>query len=135
MKAIRDNILKTLLYYDIFSHPLNGDEIFTFLPENSVAKENVYKRLYKEQYSRKMWKAAWIATHVIKLFPFVRAVMVTGSLSKNSSDKSSDLDFMIITAPGRLWIARTLLMLFKKIFLFNSYKYFCINYFVTTDNL
>ncbi|HJY62651.1 MAG TPA: hypothetical protein VJ455_00735 [Ignavibacteria bacterium] len=166
MKAIRDNILKTLLYYDIFSHPLNGDEIFTFLPENSVAKEtvydvlkksakesdnkfgecggyyyikpntdNVYKRLYKEQYSRKMWKAAWIATHVIKLFPFVRAVMVTGSLSKNSSDKSSDLDFMIITAPGRLWIARTLLMLFKKIFLFNSYKYFCINYYVTTDNL
>ncbi len=166
MGAIKDNILKTLLYYDIFSHPLKDDEIFTFLPENSVAKEtvydvlkksagepdnkfgetdgyyyikpnteNVYKRLHKEQYSRKMWKAAWMATHVIKRFPFVRAVMVTGSLSKNSSDKTSDLDFMIITSPGRLWIARTLLMLFKKIFLFNSYKYFCINYCITTDNL
>jgi len=166
LKAIKDNILKTLLYYDIFSHPLKDDEIFTFLPENSVAKETVYdvlkksaketenqfaendgyyyvkpndsyiiKRITKERYSKKMWKAAGIVTHIIKRFPFIRAVMVTGSLSKNSSDKTSDLDFMVITSPGRLWIARTLLMLFKKIFLFNSYKYFCVNYFVTTNSL
>jgi hypothetical protein len=42
---------------------------------------------------------------------------------------------MVITSEGRLWIARTLLMLFKKIFLFNSYKYFCINYFITEKHL
>jgi predicted nucleotidyltransferase len=96
---------------------------------------NIDKRLEREKYSGRIWKAAWLVTHFIKRFPFVRAVMVTGSLSKNSSDRTSDLDFMIITAPGRLWIARTLLMLFKKIFLLNSYKYFCINYYVTEDNL
>jgi hypothetical protein len=61
--------------------------------------------------------------------------MVTGTLSKNSSDKSSDLDFFLITAPGRLWITRTLLMLFKKIFLLNSKKYFCINYCMSEDSL
>lgn len=166
MDTIKNNILKTLLYYDIFSHPLKDEEIYTFLPENSVPKEEVFsilkqstgeienkfgeyegyyyikpndsyigKRLYKEKYSKKAWKIAGLMTHIIKRFPFIRAVMVTGSLSKNSSDKSSDLDFMLITQPNRLWIARTLLMLFKKIFLLNKYKYFCINYYVTTENL
>jgi hypothetical protein len=165
-KYIKDNIMRTLLYYDIFNHPLKEDELYTLLPFNSVPKsdilsliytcsleeensfaskdgfvyvkpkeKNIKLRLEKERYSRKMWKIARIVTHIIKRFPFVRCILVTGSLSKNSSDKSGDLDFMVITKHGRLWITRTLLMLFKKIFLFNSYKYFCINYFISEDKL
>ena len=160
------NILKTLLYYDIFSHPLKPDEVFSFLPQNSVslddikqnlvtlagssespvaekdgyyyikpAEDCVNSRVEKENYSLKMWKQAAMVTHIIKRFPFIRAVMISGSLSKNSSSRESDLDFMVITENDRLWISRTMLMLFKKIFLFNSYKYFCINYFVTISNL
>ncbi len=166
MEELKKNILKTLLYYDIFSHPLKPDEIFSFLPRNSITKqdvakylhetasgglapfaekdgyyyikpsvENVNNRITKENYSQKMWKRAALVTHIIKRFPFVRAVMVTGSLSKNSSDRKSDLDFMIITANNRLWIARTMLMLFKKIFFLNSYKFFCLNYYITEGNL
>lgn len=166
MEELKKNITKTLLYYDIFSHPLKPEEIFSFLPRNSIAKqevtdflkkaaesktapfaekdgyyyikpaeENVSRRIEKENYSLKMWKRAALVTHLIKRFPFVRAVFVTGSLSKNSSDPTSDLDFMLITAKNRLWISRTLLMLFKKIFFLNSYKFFCINYFITEDNL
>jgi len=99
------------------------------------SKENVNKRIEKEKYSLKMWKRAAQVTHLIKRFPFVRAVFVTGSLSKNSSDHTSDLDFMLITAKNRLWISRSMLMLFKKIFFLNSYKFFCINYYITEDNL
>ena len=163
---INQNILKTLLYYDIFKHPLKKDEIFTFSPKNNVTKSEIFKvvddlsgndiskfsqkdgyiyikpnvdyienRLKKEEYSAKMWKIVRYVVHIIKRFPFVRAIMVTGSLSKNSSSKESDLDFMVITKKNRLWITRTLLMLFKKIFLFNSYKYFCINYFITEDSM
>jgi len=163
---IKDNIMRTLLYYDIFNHPLKEDELYTLLPFNSIPKsdiiglinefsaegksnfgakdgyvyikpkeDNIGLRKEKEKYSRKMWVFARIVTHIIKRFPFIRCVLVTGSLSKNSSDKAADLDFMVITAPGRLWIARTLLMLFKKIFLLNSYKYFCVNYFISEDKL
>jgi predicted nucleotidyltransferase len=166
MEELKKNITKTLLYYDIFSHPLKPEEIFSFLPRNSIAKhdvvnflkeaaqnetapfaekdgyyfikpgeQNISRRLEKENYSLKMWKQAAMITHIIKRFPFVRAVLVTGSLSKNSSDPTSDLDFMLVTAKNRLWIARTLLMLFKKIFFLNSYKFFCINYYITEDNL
>lgn len=166
MESLKNEILRTLLYYDIFSHPLTEDEIFSFLSRNSISKEvfvnhlrefsesegsafarkdgyyfvkpgaeNIKRRLEKESYSKKMWRSASFVTHIIKRFPFVRAVMVSGSLSKNSSDKKSDLDFLVITANNRLWISRSLLMLFKKIFLFNSYKFFCINYFITESNL
>lgn len=161
---LNNSIVKALLYYDIFSHPLNSDEIFSFLPQNSVTREEVNEylklsardsvfgekddyyyikpaaghvesRAERERYSKRLWKITGFMAHVIKRFPFVRSVMITGSLSKNSSDITSDIDYMVITAPKRLWIARTMLMLFKKIFLLNSKKYFCLNYFVTENNL
>ena len=71
----------------------------------------------------------------ISKFPFVRAVMASGSLSKDYMDEHSDLDFFVITKPNRLWIARMLLTLYKKIFLFNSHKNFCINYYVDEEHL
>ncbi len=79
-----------------------------------------------------------LARHIARFigaFPFIRGVFVSGSLSKSCMKPDSDLDFFLITAPGRLWLARTLLVLFKKIFLFNSHKYFCVNYFIDTEHL
>jgi hypothetical protein len=61
--------------------------------------------------------------------------MASGSLSKGYMDENSDLDFFVVTAPNRLWIARTLLVMYKRIFLFNSHKHFCVNYFVDTKHL
>jgi len=165
-RELEKNILRVLLYFDIFSHPLKPEEIYIFLPQNSITLPEFVKQLNiiagnkesqikqkdgyyfsgdnyhysairseRETYSRRHWKMARIMTHIIKRFPFVRAVFITGSLSKNSSSKASDIDFMIVTQKNRLWVARTMLMTFKKIFLFNKYKYFCINYSITEDNL
>lgn len=72
---------------------------------------------------------------LISSFPFVRAVMISGSLSKGYMDEKSDFDFFIVTEKERLWIARTLLVMYKRIFLFNSHKYFCVNYFVDSAHL
>jgi hypothetical protein len=169
MDNLKENILRTLLYYDIFQHPLNSDEIFKLLPQNSISKQDLENSLnefaninsgsdalvyfkdgyyfvgnnasyinlrnQREIFSKKCWRIARLVTQIIKKFPFVRAVFITGTLSKNSSLPDSDLDFMVVTKANRLWICRTLLMLFKKIFLFNSHKYFCINYFISEDSL
>ena len=68
-------------------------------------------------------------------FPYVEAVGISGSLSKQYYDNESDIDFFVITKPNKLWICRTLLMLYKKIFLLNSRKYFCVNYFVSSNQM
>ncbi len=95
----------------------------------------VDRRLQMEQHARKMWQIARCMVHVIKRFPFVRAIFISGDLSKNVTDKNSDIDFFIVTDNQRLWICRCFLVLFKKIFLFNSKKFFCINYYVSLDHL
>lgn len=155
-------VLRALLYYDIWEYPLTLEELHAFLPvrvteEHEIALAiapagegiqecNGYysvrssalvvnRRLRREHHARWMWKAARLATHVIKRFPFVRGVFVSGDLSKNATGPGSDIDFFILTEPGRLWISRTLLILFKKLFLLNSKKFFCLNYFASSDNL
>jgi predicted nucleotidyltransferase len=165
-KLIKENILKVLLYYHIFKHPLTLDEIYTFYPDADITRQNledtlqslvsdngniigeqggfyfispysdyVSDRLSKETISLKIWKIAQLITVFIKVLPFVRGVFITGSLAKNSSDKDSDIDFLIVSKENRLWICRTLLMLFRRIFLLNNSKYFCLNYFLTENNL
>ncbi len=165
MNKLNADILKTLLYYDIWHHPLTAEEIFSFLPSNSITPED-FKQLLrtvepqgpvlhhegyyfvrgktkaviefrrdKERHARSMWRMAAFSAWIIKQFPFVRGVFVSGDLSKNVTNAESDVDFFILTEPGRLWITRTLLIAFKKLFLLNRKKYFCINYLSSTRNL
>jgi hypothetical protein len=162
--ALEKHIIKTLLYFDIFHYPLKREEVFQFLGMNSVNQGDIDTSLKnltannflheKEAYfgfdagdanAIRRTKGNALAAEYIPLaqkqagliasFPFVRAVLASGSLSKNYMDEKSDLDFFIITAPGRLWIARTLLVLYKRVFLFNSHRLFCANYFVDEDHL
>jgi hypothetical protein len=163
-RSLSDSILKTLIYYDIFSYPLTPDEVFQFLPTNGVTKEDVNKelisltrqsvifnsgRFYSIQnnpaLSTRRQKGNALAMHkmdkarqrarLIGRFPFIRSVMISGSLSKGFMDEKSDIDFFIVTEAGRLWIARTLLVAFKRVFLRNSHKYFCVNYFIDSMHL
>jgi hypothetical protein len=161
---LQEAILRTLLYFDIFRYPLDADEIHLYLDvkiadranvdaallslkdsgaifqfENffSVNPENeLFERRKKgNAFAKKLVNLAGKKARLISRFPFVRGVMASGSLSKGYMDEKSDIDFFIVTVPGRLWIARTLLVLYKRIFLFNSHKYFCVNYFVDETHL
>jgi len=156
--------LKTLAYYDIFRYPLTKEEIYYNSPTNGDTKEyifneidilekkglikkyydfyflfnnkeNIKRRILGNKRASKKIRTARCFSNIISRFPYIRAVFISGSLSKGYMDEDSDIDFFVVTKSNRLWIARFLLMLFKKIFLFNSKKNFCINYYITTDNL
>jgi len=157
--------LRVLLYFDIFGHPLTAEEIFSFLPFHRSSIEGladvlrsgalkrvvqskgrffflhstpdscIENRLRKERYARHRLRIASIVAHFVGLFPFVQAVMLSGELSKGVASRNSDIDFAIITRSHRLWICRTILILFKKVFLFNSKKYFCLNHFISEEDL
>jgi len=162
--AALSSILRTLAYFDVFRHPLTSDEVLAFSCARRPAPsevEDLLQELHRDgvianvgaywglriteadvrarhedaaRAEARMPKARRMARRIART-PFVRAVFVSGSLSKGRLATDGDIDFFIITAPGRLWLARTLLIAYKKLFLLNSRRDFCINYFLDTDHL
>ncbi|MBD99027.1 MAG: hypothetical protein CMO34_04215 [Verrucomicrobia bacterium] len=156
---MQEQILKYLSYFAIFNHPVHKDELTDFfhtdvheaivsllqskkcfefkgyLSTLSDIETITMERLGKESVAEKYFDKLPKYVNIIKNFPFVRSVALSGSLSKKVMHQDSDIDYFIITSSGRLWICRTLLVLFKKVFLFNSRKYFCVNYFIDENNL
>ena len=101
----------------------------------SRAADAVDARRQAESRCEQMIPLAYRYSRLIARCPFVRGVCVSGSLSKGVAEADADVDYFIVTAPGRLWVCRTLLTLFKKTVLLNSHRYFCLNYFVDQDHL
>lgn len=161
---LQKEILQALCYFDIFRHPLKFQElcdfcscfstqqdveselkfleatgkVFYYDSYYSIDKnitELVIQRGKKEEMASAYLKKLPFYSRLIRSFPFVRAIAISGSLSKNVMHRNGDIDYFIITSSGRLWLCRTLLILFKKLFLLNSRKYFCLNYFVDEENL
>ncbi len=160
-----EHITRILLYYGIFDHPLTIGELFSLFPKNSMTrlefKEYLKKaeaahavtttggyitlpsntkdvgllRRRRELLAKRRMRIAIFMSRVIKRFPFVRGVFLSGDLSKGVAHPDSDIDYVVVTAPNRLWISRMLLVAFKKIFLLNSKKYFCLNYYVACNSL
>ncbi|TNE50631.1 MAG: nucleotidyltransferase domain-containing protein [Bacteroidetes bacterium] len=157
-------LLRALWYFDIFRHPLTAVELREFsncvdtpVPviecklDVLVTRGQVFRfgRFYqgtddptwvvrRKDFNERADRFIPIAHRMARFigaFPFVRAVFVSGSLSKHCMAPDGDIDFFIITTPGKLWLARTLLVVFKKLLLFNSHKYFCVNYFIDTQHL
>ncbi len=106
-----------------------------YLTRNDNMQALVKRRMEGNQEAERFLRIAKKFSRFISFFPFVRSICLSGSLSKGYADSESDIDYFIITEPGRLWIARTMLVMFKKLFLFNSHKYFCVNYFIDTNSL
>jgi hypothetical protein len=64
-------------------------------------------------------------------FPYIKGVAVSGSLSKNFAYEGGDIDFFIITAANRLWLARSFFITFYYLAKLIGLKdFFCLNYFI-----
>jgi hypothetical protein len=162
--SIAQQALRALAYFSVFSHPLRADEVAHFCGQKGIELREVEEALFllekagsvrrsgaffqmagQADWSKERLKANQMAEAALPVarkraaligsFPFVRAVLVSGSLSKGCMKPGGDVDFFVVTAPGRLWVARTLLILFKKICLLNSHRFFCLNYFVDSEHL
>jgi len=96
---------------------------------------SIQERIKKLDRSVRYHRISRFISALICFHPFVKGVLVSGSLSKSAFSKKDDIDFFVITKPGRVWLCRIFLMLFKKIFLLNSKKYFCLNYFIDWETL
>ena len=100
-----------------------------------LAFDKVNLRKKRNQKATEYLQKAYEISKKIAKFPFIKMVSLSGSISKNSIDEGADIDYFIITAKNRLWIARFFLMLYKKIGLLNTKKFFCINYIIDENTL
>ena len=162
--AGKESILKVLAYFDIFRHPLTSEEISQFMDHPATGKQVeqwlsellhtrhvfrhqsfyslqdnplvVHRRNEGRQRALPLLKKAKKIGRFLYRFPFVRAVAISGSLSKNFADEKADIDFFIITRANRLWLARTIMHLYKKLtFLTGRQHYYCMNYYIDEEAL
>jgi len=164
LSEIKENILATLAYFDMFGYPLTRAEVYLFLKKNydfeffedalkcllnagavyqfdsfyTLKNDHqvIARRIEGNKKAADLIKIAEKVGNILIRFPYVRGIAISGSLSKNFADENSDIDLFIITAKNRLWIARTIMHCFKKLtFLVNKEHYFCMNYYIDEQQL
>lgn len=158
--TVLHSVFHTVAYSDVFDYPLTAGEVHCYLASMSASLEEVTQALADEtlftrvedyfslrgreaivetrrrraQIAKRLWPKATRYGQILARLPFVRMVAITGSLAMNNTDEGKDVDYMIITSPGRLWICRALILLAARFAKLEGVR-LCPNYLVTTNAL
>ncbi len=133
-------IIHAVAYADIFDYPLTAEQVHRFLvgveaPPSTVLdrlsrgnllegrlghdrgyyflpgrEETVETRLRRAPISALAWPTARKYGRIVARLPFIRMVAVSGALTMDNVEADADIDFFIITEPGRLWLTRALVV-------------------------
>jgi hypothetical protein len=150
-------IVQTVAYADIFDYPLTADEIHRYLIglqagrgtvrgllstalPGGLARTGRYFTLAGREHTvetRKLrmasaadyWRRAVHYGRRMSHLPFVRMVAVTGALAMDNN-ADGDIDYLVITEPGRLWLCRALIVGLVRIAALSGTE-LCPNYFLT----
>lgn len=68
----------------------------------------VKEREKKYRDAERKHRKAWWAAQFMMCIPGVEGVAVCNSLAWNATNKESDIDFFVVTQPGKVWTARLL---------------------------
>jgi hypothetical protein len=157
-------IIKAVLYFEIFDYPLTVTELYENsaismsreafdvelqrLVEDTILSRNgdfvlsrngtesiINRRKKGNEAAGIVMPTAYRYSKKIASFPFVEGICLSGGLSKQYYDEHGDIDFFIITKPGRLWLCRTFLIVRYKLLPKHLKKYWCVNYFIASSNL
>jgi len=149
----------TLYYSDIFDYPLTApevhqyltgvkasfDEVAQALEDGPVSRKGNYFtlpgreeivpiRLDREARSQKLLPLALRYGRILGSLPYIRMVGVTGSLAVMNISESADLDYMLVTARGRVWTARAFALAFNRLTRLGGYT-ICPNLIVSENAL
>jgi len=93
----------------------------------------------KKLMDQKFKKTKWIL-RFISYLPFVRLIMLSGSMGLGNPLKESDIDLLIVAKHGRIWTTRAILTFFT--LLFGAYRHtgktqnrLCLNHYITDRTL
>ena len=164
MFPLEQAILDTVAYADVFQYPLTNEEIHHYLIGMKASALEVFTtlhqmrlhsgsldyldgyyslpgrgdlvnvRLERQLYAASLWPAALHYGKLISRLPFVRMVAITGSLAMQNANHMADLDYMIVTSPGRLWLTRAMVISIVRWARMGSFV-LCPNYFLSENQL
>lgn len=164
LDATESAVIHTLAYFSVFQHPLTRREISVYLQGTHATDSEVNAALTalinrglieKEsdlfflpgqgfltstRYARSTRAEHWqerirASARWLSRFPFVEALLLTGSLSKGTQDMFGDIDFLVISAPGRVWTSLFFIRLACRIVRRGDKRFICPNYFLAADRL
>ncbi len=95
-------------------------------------EELVAIRHERRQASEKGWRIARRVMRILGNIPFIRGVLVTGSLAVGNSRPGDDIDFLVMTSPNRFWFVFGFIGVLQRIF---SRRFLCANYYLSVDHL
>jgi hypothetical protein len=153
-------MVRAVAYADIFDYPLHVDELHRYLEAVVASplamrlalqerqpplcylvlrdgfltlpgRESIIEaRRHRSTVSVGMWRQAVDYGRIIASLPFVRMVAVTGALAVDNVEPGADIDYLIVTEPGRLWLCRALAVAVVKVAARQSVLV-CPNYFLS----
>lgn len=164
---LQKSILKTLAYSDIFGFPLTLQEIHKFLISSEPSsleevrreigdiggtgevggyyflegkEEEIAERNKREIYSKEKLEKAKRITHFLKFIPWIKLIAITGSLAVKNAREEDDIDILVVSSAGRLWLTRLSVTAFLT--LTNNYRHgkniknkICPNMYLDLKNL
>jgi hypothetical protein len=136
--ALERAIVRAVAYADVFDYPLTAEEVHRYLIGVPASRSTVRSALSsgrlptvlsrsgrfftlagregaietrraRASVAADYWRRAVRYGHVLGGLPFVRMVAVTGALAMDNM-ADGDIDFLVITEPGRLWLCRALVV-------------------------
>ena len=131
-------IQRTVAYGDLFDFPMTLPEVHRYLEATPAGIDDVRQaaqrltperlqqvgrfvmlpgrarlsevRERRAEVAARLWPEAIRCGRSLGRLPFVRMVAVTGALAMDNVDEDADLDYLIVTEPGRVWLCRFLIV-------------------------
>jgi hypothetical protein len=164
IEAMRSGLLLAVAYGDVFDYAMRVEEIQRYLVGVRAGIRAVKQLLWEEAkqakrlsqqdglvclagrealfeirrerqaMAEKHWQAARAYGRILAGLPFARMVAVTGSLAVDNLEADGDIDYLVVTAPGRVWLCRAMAILVVRWAAQRGHR-LCPNYFISQDKL
>jgi hypothetical protein len=127
-----EQIENALLHSDILQGHLVRRDGYVALADRTGL---INQRKQREQASDYLWPLAMRYGTWLGRLPFVRMVALTGALAmRNAAARTDDLDYLIVTAPHRVWLARACAIIVVRLVKVRG-AIICPNYVLAEDAL